>query len=77
MKIEVVDINKATCTLCSDTIESKRGHDFITCKCGALSVDGGRNYLRRSFKDPLFVIEESKTHFTEREFEWEKKDKVI
>ena len=40
--------NKAKCLKCGDVIESKHRHDFVTCKCGALSVDGGRDYLKRS-----------------------------
>lgn len=32
---------------CGDIIESKSVHDFKTCSCGAVSVDGGHEYLRR------------------------------
>lgn len=39
--------NKAQCTKCMDIIESVHRHDFVTCKCGALSVDGGKSYLKR------------------------------
>jgi tRNA(Ile2) C34 agmatinyltransferase TiaS len=39
--------NAARCKKCGETIESKSRHDFVTCKCGAISVDGGREYLRR------------------------------
>jgi hypothetical protein len=28
-------------------IISKHRHDFVTCTCGAISVDGGQAYLRR------------------------------
>jgi hypothetical protein len=28
-------------------IISKHRHDFVTCTCGAISVDGGQDYLRR------------------------------
>lgn len=41
--------NKAQCLLCGDIIESKSVHDYKTCKCGKLSVDGGKEYLKRSF----------------------------
>lgn len=40
--------NRARCKNCKDIIESKYLHDFKSCKCGAISVDGGREYLRRS-----------------------------
>jgi hypothetical protein len=32
---------------CGDLIVSKHRHDFVTCTCGAISVDGGQEYLRR------------------------------
>lgn len=35
------------CKKCGDIIESKTVHDFVTCSCGACSVDGGHEYLRR------------------------------
>ncbi len=39
--------NMARCKKCGETIESKSVHDFVTCECGAIFVDGGREYLRR------------------------------
>lgn len=48
--------NKAQCTICGDVIESRHRHDFVTCKCGALSVDGGLDYLKRS-GDPRHYLE--------------------
>lgn len=44
--------NKAKCLKCGDVIESMYRHDFVTCSCGNLSVDGGTCYLRRAFTDP-------------------------
>ena len=41
--------NRARCLLCGDIIESRNRHDFVTCSCGALSVDGGLCYIRRAF----------------------------
>jgi hypothetical protein len=32
-------------------------HDFVTCKCGRVSVDGGKDYLKRSFTDPIDYTE--------------------
>lgn len=40
--------NAAQCLGCNDVIVSKHRHDFRTCKCGKLSVDGGLEYIRRS-----------------------------
>jgi hypothetical protein len=39
--------NQAVCSLCGDHIKSIHKHDFKSCCCGALSVDGGPEYLRR------------------------------
>lgn len=39
--------NAASCNGCGDFIVSKHRHDFVTCTCGAISVDGGQAYLRR------------------------------
>lgn len=39
--------NRAQCKKCGDIIESRHSHDFVTCSCGSLSVDGGKEYLRR------------------------------
>ena len=35
------------CKKCGDVIESTYRHDFKFCKCGAVAVDGGKDYLRR------------------------------
>jgi hypothetical protein len=39
--------NAARCKKCNTIIESKSVHDFVVCKCGAIFVDGGHEYLRR------------------------------
>lgn len=39
--------NVARCRKCLDIIESKTVHDFKRCKCGAIFVDGGKDYIRR------------------------------
>jgi hypothetical protein len=43
----VIIQNAVTCLACGDFIVSKHRHDFVTCTCGAVSVDGGQEYLRR------------------------------
>lgn len=43
--------NAARCLLCDDEVESKTVHDFRSCQCGNLSVDGGLDYQRRLFKN--------------------------
>ena len=39
--------NAIKCNCCGDIIESTDVHDFKTCKCGKVSVDGGKDYLKR------------------------------
>ena len=39
--------NRIMCRKCGDIIESKYRHDFKSCSCGACSIDGGHDYLRR------------------------------
>ena len=46
MMVKVI-INKIRCKKCKDVIESTSVHDFKFCKCGAVAVDGGHEYLRR------------------------------
>ena len=43
--------NSAKCLKCGDKIVSKHRHDYVTCSCGNVSVDGGIDYCRRSFKE--------------------------
>lgn len=54
MKVSIIKRNIIKCLNCGDIIESKSTHDFVTCKCGKCSIDGGLDYLRRcgnSFDD--------------------------
>lgn len=45
--MEKIIINKIRCKKCGDVIESTHRHDFKFCKCGAVAIDGGKDYLRR------------------------------
>lgn len=47
-KYKIIE-NKAKCLLCGNVIESVNRHDYVTCSCGNISVDGGKDYLRRCF----------------------------
>jgi len=53
--------NAIQCKLCGDIIESTDRHQYVTCKCGACAVDGGHDYLHRSFKDKDCYIDLSET----------------
>ena len=39
--------NAIRCKLCGDEIESRSRHEMRWCRCGAVAVDGGHEYLRR------------------------------
>lgn len=43
----VIVSNQARCKKCGDVIFSRHRHDYVECSCGAISVDGGRDYLKR------------------------------
>lgn len=40
--------NAARCLACDEIVESRHRHDFVSCGCGAIAVDGGLEYLKRS-----------------------------
>ena len=39
--------NKIKCKKCGDIIEAKSTNDYKKCSCGAVAVDGGKDYLKR------------------------------
>lgn len=43
--------NAIKCNICGDEIESITKHNRVTCSCGACSVDGGHEYMKRGFKE--------------------------
>ena len=44
-------VNKVRCKKCDDVIESKHRHDFQSCRCGAIYIDGGTDYQRCGWGD--------------------------
>ena len=46
-KKEVIISNKIKCKKCGDIIESKNTNDYKRCSCGAVAIDGGKDYLKR------------------------------
>lgn len=42
--------NAIRCLSCNDFIESQSRHDFVSCSCGRVSVDGGLEYNRILWK---------------------------
>lgn len=47
-----IEKNKARCGACGDVVMSLHRHDFKSCRCQRLAVDGGQSYLRRVFDGP-------------------------
>jgi hypothetical protein len=47
--------NSAKCAKCEYEVESKHRHDYAQCKCGAIAVDGGHDYLRRAGSPEDFI----------------------
>lgn len=48
-------INAAKCNECGEVKISLHRHDFRTCKCGNISVDGGTDYIKRSCATTNYV----------------------
>lgn len=61
--------NKIKCNHCGDIIESKHVHDYKSCSCGTVAVDGGHYYLRRCFKNDINDFEELSEETEEVEIE--------
>ncbi len=47
LRVGDIYINAVRCKLCGEYIRSKNRHDFVTCKCKSISVDGGSWYCKR------------------------------
>lgn len=47
--------NRWKCLCCREILESNYAHDFITCSCGSLSIDGGPYIPRVLFKDENMI----------------------
>lgn len=43
--------NAIRCNHCGDVIESTYRHDYVLCSCKKVAVDGGTDYLRRSYAE--------------------------
>lgn len=57
MSPRLVEMNAARCPSCGDIVVSLHLHDYCTCKCGDIAVDGGKGYARRAFKKDRLPIE--------------------
>ena len=48
------------CPRCGDIIYSRARHDFISCSCKSVSLDGGFDYVRGAY-NPTVIKEFPKT----------------
>ena len=46
-QMDTIIHNRIRCKKCGEIIESHTVHEFKWCTCGAVAVDGGKDYLRR------------------------------
>lgn len=63
MTEQVIVSNQIECLDCGDKPFSMHRHDFQTCKCGKVAVDGGQAYTRRlgdldSYKELSIILDE-------------------
>lgn len=42
-------VNAIQCPKCKDVIYSRTRHDFRSCTCGEVQIDGGFDYVKISF----------------------------
>ena len=67
--------NQVECLVCGDKPYSSYRHDFKSCGCGAVAVDGGNSYLRRigkpnNYHDISIVIPNETYHAMEAALIW-------
>jgi hypothetical protein len=51
--MEKIIRNVIKCNHCGDVIESTDRHNYVRCSCGCCAVDGGKDYLKRCFKNSV------------------------
>lgn len=57
--------NKGQCKHCGDVIESTSPFEYVSCSCGAVILDGGQEYIWRSFKNSIEEDYEDMSEYTE------------
>jgi len=70
--------NQIRCNKCGDEPFSAHRHDFKFCKCGAVAVDGGMDYLRRvgevrgGYTDMSYELDDAIVKECEDAIQWAK-----
>ena len=49
----MLTVRAIKCSSCGDVIYSRAHHDFHSCTCGAINVDGGFEYMRYSWDNKV------------------------
>jgi hypothetical protein len=49
-------MNRIRCAKCKDLLHSKHRHDWVTCSCKAVYVDGGDDYCRLGGRAENIII---------------------
>ena len=57
-EVQKIIRNAIKCNYCGDIIESLHRHDFKWCGCEKVAVDGGKDYLKRTFTNSPNDFEE-------------------
>ena len=57
-EVQKIIRNAIKCNYCGDIIESLHRHDFKWCGCETVAVDGGKDYLKRTFTNSPNDFEE-------------------
>jgi len=75
--VKVLVQNEAECKKCGDRVFSASRHNYRSCKCGAIAVDGGLDYCRRvgnleDMIDRSICIEEDALRAITEAVEWGK-----
>lgn len=75
-----ITVKAIQCRKCHDKIFSRARHDFRSCSCSAISIDGGFDYIKVSFQQDQFGPEvfDLEVEATKKELydDWnEKRDK--
>ena len=60
--------NAIRCNKCKNIVVSNHTHDFRTCECGTVSVDGGLDYRKRcgnksDYTDISMVMENDRLYY--------------
>lgn len=76
MKKELrIIVNKIQCDNCKDIIVSNNVHDYKSCECGNVSIDGGHDYTKRGWSEgytytELTVYSDAPFKIIRKELKW-------